>query len=548
MIVYAGILEINDPHHALEVYLRCTKLLEKAGINVPVDVWNNIAVLQERTKCLEEALEVLSCKIVEVDEYFINHSLGKSELTTAMSDTTNTLSQTNETVVNHEVSMTVSETLDKSNLSFSNSKYIIIQFNQGILLEKLGRIDEAIGIYSSLIQEHHSFVDPYLRLAWVNINTKGFQKAEELLKEASKIDSSNVLIWYHYAYLYEAMKASPSQERKMFERILSTINKHDLYSLLSIGNIYYKSARKAPSKKIHDSDLSKALDFYQKSLFLESHSCHAANGIAICLQQKGYIKEARDIFSQLKQNEIDFPDSWINLAHLHLDSHQYGTALNLYENCQHRFYQDNDPIVFMFMAKCLYCLGKEEGNFQYLDRAIVCLEQASELESTDPLFQYNLAMCQQDFAQLRLSLETSKRTVSEIEKASQHIDSAMKIFSDLVNEEHHASAGITKRKIYDPKVLKERLESCKSLKDYAASLLQRQIQEEQLKQEKIQQLKAMRMLHQEKEQTKLMEEASKRQEQERVVQQQRNALGEKLKQSEQERTLKPDEIDQLFEE
>ena len=544
LIIYAGLLETNDPQLALEVYLKCTKLLDNCEISVPADIWNNIAALLERTKHAEDALELFRSKIVSINsaDFATQMDISPVEVVSEMVTTAS-----EEQVPREHSNIDINQSNLESSLSATDPKSIILRFNFAVLLEKVGNTTEAISVYSAIIQTYPSYIPPYLKLANIRISLKEFSEAEKLLKEASQLDSSNVLIWYHYAYLYEVTKVSPSQQRKVFERVLSSINKHDLYSLLSIGNIYSRSARKAPSKKAHDSELAKAMEFYQKALNLESHSCYAANGIAICLQQKGHAKEAQEIFSQLKQNEIDFPDSWINLGHLHMSSNQYGTALNLYENAQHRFYQDKDPIVFMFMAKCLYCLGREESNFLYLDRAIACLEQARELESTDPLFHYNLAMCQEEFARLRLSLDTSKRSTSEIEKATLHIDSAITMFNQLVNDEEKGKQDDKRHKIYDSKVLKQRLESCLALRQDANALLQRQQNEEQLKQERIQQLKEIRMQHQQKEQSRLLEEATLKEEQEKLVQQQREALHEKMKLANQERASKPDEIDELFE-
>ena len=490
LVIYAATLEQFDPERALDVYLRCSDILIASQLTVPCEIWNNIAVLYERTKQYNEAWKIFETHIIS----------------------------------------------DRQNPA--SAKFLCIEFNKAFLLEKTDRTDEAISIYTSLSKDYPEFTDVFLRLAWISICSKNFILAEEYLKEASKNDPSNYLVWYHYAYLYQANKSSSvSQERKSYERILSTINKHDLYSLLSIGNIYYRSSRKAPSKKTHDLELGKALDFYQKAILLESHSTFAANGIGICLEQRGYINEAKEIFSQLKQNEINFPDCWVNLAHIHLDSNQYYAALNIYETVQKRFYQEKDPIIFMFMAKCLYCLGREEGNFLHLERAIECLEKASLLEISDSLIKYNLAMCQQELASLKLSLESTKRSTNDLQLAINQIQSAIDIFSQLSNySEEKETKGM---RIYDQNILKTRLISCVKLLENAKILHEKQVNDDLLKQEKLQQLKELRLKRQETEQSKLMEEVSMRNEQEKQVQKLRQVLNEKYRTADEKQVMGP---------
>lgn len=47
------------------------------------------------------------------------------------------------------------------------------------------------------------------------------------------------------------------------------------------------------------------------------------------LAHKGYFREARDVFAQVREATADVPDVWLNLAHIYVEQKQYIGAIQM---------------------------------------------------------------------------------------------------------------------------------------------------------------------------------------------------------------------------
>ena len=47
------------------------------------------------------------------------------------------------------------------------------------------------------------------------------------------------------------------------------------------------------------------------------------------LAHKGYFREARDVFAQVREAMADMPDVWLNLAHIYVEQKQYISAIQM---------------------------------------------------------------------------------------------------------------------------------------------------------------------------------------------------------------------------
>ena len=50
------------------------------------------------------------------------------------------------------------------------------------------------------------------------------------------------------------------------------------------------------------------------------------------LAHKGYFREARDVFAQVREATADVPDVWLNLAHIYVEQKQYIGAIQMVKN------------------------------------------------------------------------------------------------------------------------------------------------------------------------------------------------------------------------
>jgi RNA polymerase-associated protein CTR9 len=93
-------------------------------------------------------------------------------------------------------------------------------------------------------------------------------------------------------------------------------------------------------------------------LKLRPHNIWAANGIGCVLAHKGNILDARDIFSQVREATADFPDVWINIAHIYMEQKQYVSALQMYKNCLTKFGRHADMQLLGYIARAYWKAGK----------------------------------------------------------------------------------------------------------------------------------------------------------------------------------------------
>lgn len=138
--------------------------------------------------------------------------------------------------------------------------------------------------------------------------------------------------------------------QKKFERILKhPQTKDDPYSVIALGNVWLQTmqqpTREKEKEKRHQ---ERALTMYKQALKVHPKNIWAANGIGMdlliwrlvvrvssgsilgcVLAQKGLIQEARDIFAQVREATADFPDVWLNIAHIYVEQKQYVAAIQM---------------------------------------------------------------------------------------------------------------------------------------------------------------------------------------------------------------------------
>lgn len=51
---------------------------------------------------------------------------------------------------------------------------------------------------------------------------------------------------------------------------------------------------------------------------LEAYTVHITFPLGAVLAHKGYFREARDVFAQVREATADISDVWLNLAHIYV--------------------------------------------------------------------------------------------------------------------------------------------------------------------------------------------------------------------------------------
>lgn len=47
------------------------------------------------------------------------------------------------------------------------------------------------------------------------------------------------------------------------------------------------------------------------------------------MAHKGFLREARDVFAQVREATAELPDVWLNLAHIYVEQNQYISAIQM---------------------------------------------------------------------------------------------------------------------------------------------------------------------------------------------------------------------------
>lgn len=108
---------------------------------------------------------------------------------------------------------------------------------------------------------------------------------------------------------------------------------------------------------------------FKQVLRNDGRNIFAANGIGAVLAHKGYIREARDIFAQVREATAEVADVWVNLAHVYMEQRQYISAVQMYENCMRKFKKRREPELLVHLARAYFKCGKLQECKKTLLRA-----------------------------------------------------------------------------------------------------------------------------------------------------------------------------------
>lgn len=212
--------------------------------------------------------------------------------------------------------------------------------------------------------------------------------------------------------------------QKKFERILKQPStQNDTYSMLALGNVWlqtlHQPTRDREKEKRHQ---DRALAIYKQVLRNDAKNLYAANGIGAVLAHKGYFREARDVFAQVREATAEISDVWLNLAHIYVEQKQYISAVQMYENCLKKFYKYQNTEVLLYLARALFKCGK-------LQECKQMLLKARHVAPNDTVLMFNVALVLQRLA--TLVLKDEKSNLKAVLSAVKELELAHRYFSYL---------------------------------------------------------------------------------------------------------------------
>ncbi|KAI4875928.1 hypothetical protein NFI96_010420 [Prochilodus magdalenae] len=381
-IELAQILEQTDIQGALSAYGTATRILqEKVQADVPPEILNNLGALHFRLGNLGEA-----------KKYFL-------------------------------ASLERAKAEGEHDEHYYNAISVTTSYNLARLYEAMCEFHEAEKLYKNILREHPNYVDCYLRLGAMARDKGNFYEASDWFKEALQINQDHPDAWSLIGNLHLAKQEwGPGQ--KKFERILKQPStQNDTYSMLALGNVWlqtlHQPTRDREKEKRHQ---DRALAIYKQVLRNDSKNLYAANGIGAVLAHKGYFREARDVFAQVREATADISDVWLNLAHIYVEQKQYISAVQMYENCLKKFYKHQNTEVLLYLARALFKCGKLQECKQMLLRA-------RHVAPSDTVLMFNVALVLQRLA--TLVLKDEKSNLKAVLSAVKELELAHRYFSYL---------------------------------------------------------------------------------------------------------------------
>ncbi|KAG5849157.1 hypothetical protein ANANG_G00107010 [Anguilla anguilla] len=381
-IELAQILEQTDIQGALSAYGTATRILqEKVQADVPPEILNNLGALHFRLGNLGEA-----------KKYFL-------------------------------ASLERAKAEGEHDEHYYNAISVTTSYNLARLYEAMCEFHEAEKLYKNILREHPNYVDCYLRLGAMARDKGNFYEASDWFKEALQINQDHPDAWSLIGNLHLAKQEwGPGQ--KKFERILKQPStQNDTYSMLALGNVWlqtlHQPTRDREKEKRHQ---DRALAIYKQVLRNDAKNLYAANGIGAVLAHKGYFREARDVFAQVREATADISDVWLNLAHIYVEQKQYISAVQMYENCLKKFYKHQNTEVLLYLARALFKCGK-------LQECKQTLLKARHVAPNDTVLMFNVALVLQRLA--TLVLKDEKSNLKAVLSAVKELELAHRYFSYL---------------------------------------------------------------------------------------------------------------------
>ncbi|XP_041929768.1 RNA polymerase-associated protein CTR9 homolog [Alosa sapidissima] len=381
-IELAQILEQTDIQGALSAYGTATRILqEKVQADVPPEILNNLGALHFRLGNLGEA-----------KKYFL-------------------------------ASLERAKAEGEHDEHYYNAISVTTSYNLARLYEATCEYHEAEKLYKNILREHPNYVDCYLRLGAMARDKGNFYEASDWFKEALQINQDHPDAWSLIGNLHLAKQEwGPGQ--KKFERILKQPStQNDTYSMLALGNVWlqtlHQPTRDREKEKRHQ---DRALAIYKQVLRNDSKNLYAANGIGAVLAHKGYYREARDVFAQVREATADMSDVWLNLAHIYVEQKQYISAVQMYENCLKKFYKHQNTEVLLYLSRAYFKCGK-------LQECKHTLLKARHVAPSDTVLMFNVALVLQRLA--TLVLKDEKSNLKAVLSAVKELELAHRYFSYL---------------------------------------------------------------------------------------------------------------------
>ncbi|GAB2291884.1 Protein CTR9 [Dionaea muscipula] len=407
----------SDTGAALDAYRTACSIFRKAGEDVPLELLNNIGVLQfERGE-------------FELAEQTFKEALGNGAWL-ALINNHNSWKYTDSLTDVHQIKdVQIFNHLEEEGFHVEIAwRKVSMLFNLGRVLEELHKTQSAIMLYRLILFKYPDYAHAFLRLAAIAKSRNDIQLSIELVGEALRVKEKcpNALSMLGSLELKndEWVKA-----KETFRAASEAMGGNDSYASLCLGNWNYFAAlrNEKRSSKLEATHLEKAKELYTNVLKQKTANLFAANGVGLYLAEKGQFDGARDLFTQVLEaasgtTYAQIPDVWINMGHVYFAQGYFMLAVKMYENCMRKFYYNTDTHILLYLARTHY----EAEEWQECRRTLL---RAIHLAPSNYTFRFNVGVVMQKFS--ASTLNKARKNVDEVRETVSELKNAIRVFSQL---------------------------------------------------------------------------------------------------------------------
>eukprot|EP00924_Labyrinthula_sp_SR-Ha-C_P014315 snap_masked-scaffold_20-processed-gene-1.28-mRNA-1 protein AED:1.00 eAED:1.00 QI:0/-1/0/0/-1/1/1/0/1212 len=413
----------TDRSKALDAYLQAILGYSQHGRAVPVEVYNNIGVLQysmgeyrEAEKNLRSALHVRDQSEVDVKGIFKLEDKGE----------------------------------DGFILSIEN---ISAYYNLARVRERLGNYSAAQISYKEIVKKFPYYTNGLLRLGLIAFRKGRVSQAIQYLQQAKQEDPKSVLplLLLTHVYLLTGDKGNAEKRGSEIIKISKDLSYHRLlFANLSMSECQRKATAEDPEKI--RKELDRAFETYKVILKEnDQKNIFAANGLACIAAIEGFYDEAKQLFDKVREHATSISDPntykrinqnlFMNLGHLSILEKNYENARNYYEQGLRRYISEKDftPIKTVKQGSTpapIEEMRNSLANAHFLSKdqksAKLLLCKNLKMNPSDVRTWYNLAVAEfQDGSQYLHTKLKQQRTAAGYRKALGSIERAEEVFDWL---------------------------------------------------------------------------------------------------------------------
>lgn len=356
-----------------------------------------------------------------------------------------------------------------------------VVFNIARLHEATGRTLGAIELHKALAKRNPAYVNSYLRLACIAVDSGSLKECSEWLKIAAASSPGNSEVLTLIGNLHLSLcDWKPAQD--VFEGLMGKkIPSVEAYAALSMGNIYFETLH--VSEQRYAKHLQYASDYYKRILAKDPLNAYAANGLGTVLAEKGEIFKAKEVFGRVREvSEDSIADALLNLGHIYLAQKKHPEALQMYQNYMKRVEDVATPttsksrvddlvdvllyIAFAYFDWARHTEMSNDANAAPADgrykKAMDFLTSAlsKPAPKKEVVLKYNLCMTKLQAANcvLQKQIRNIPRTVEEVEEALKGLEDSLVVVEEILKQKEEGSKKINIK----TSVLEDFLKHCKA--------------------------------------------------------------------------------------